>query len=162
MLNICFYGRRNFKGCHISVKVNLFNTVFIKFYVPLVVVLSRCFARSRDNFRKFWELCDCSFDRLSFSGDSLRVCLSDVYFMVCWFDVTIKLMVDMGNLTTLIYCFDLVIRSEVGCWWLRILVSCFNVRCSSSYSESEASTIYFSRTSPVPLVCFFEINIGLW
>ena len=114
MLNICFYGRRNFKGCHISVKVNLFNTVFIKFYVPLVVVLSRCFARSRDNFRKFWELCDCSFDRLSFSGDSLRVCLSDVYFMVCWFDVTIKLMVDMGNLTTLIYCFDLVIRCEVG------------------------------------------------
>ena len=52
------------------------------------------------------------------------VCLM---FMVCWFDVTIKLTVDMGNLTTLIYCFDLVIRCEVGGWWLRILVSCFNV-----------------------------------
>ena len=127
MLNIGFYGRRNFKECHISIKVNLFNTVFIKFYVPLVVVLPRRFARSRDNFRKFWELlCDCSFDRLSFSMEIHwgYVCLM---FMACWFNVTIKLMVDMGNLTTLIYCFDLVIRCEVGGWWLRILVSCFNV-----------------------------------
>ena len=48
-------------------------------------------------------------------------------FLFCWFDVTIKLMVDMGNMTTLMYCFDLVVRCEVGGWWLRILVSFFNV-----------------------------------
>ena len=47
--------------------------------------------------------------------------------MVWWFDVTIKFMVDTGNMTTLMYCFDLVIRCEVRSWWLRILVSCFNV-----------------------------------
>lgn len=35
---VYFYGRRNFKGCHISIKVNLFDTVVAKFYVPLVVV----------------------------------------------------------------------------------------------------------------------------
>ena len=47
--------------------------------------------------------------------------------MFCWWDVTIKLMVDTGNLTTLMYCFDLVISCEVGGWWFKILVSCFNV-----------------------------------
>lgn len=36
-------------------------------------------------------------------------------------------MVDMGNLTTLMHCFDLVIRCEVGGWWLRMFVSCFNM-----------------------------------
>ena len=36
-------------------------------------------------------------------------------------------MIDTGNLTTLMYCFDLVISCEVGGWWLRILMSCFNV-----------------------------------
>ena len=47
--------------------------------------------------------------------------------MICWFDVIIKLVVDMGWLTALVSCFDMLLRCEVGGWWLRILVCCFHV-----------------------------------
>ena len=152
MLNICFYGRRNFKGCHISIKVNLFDTLSPSFtfhsllYFPVALLdLEIIFANFKSllYFSQKWTiefffnicfsvclfswnlLCDCSFDILTFSRDSLR--LSVLMVTVCWFDVTIKLMVDMDNLTTLMHCFDFVIRCEVGGWWLRILVSCFNM-----------------------------------
>ena len=53
------------------------------------------------------------------------LCLSEVH--VYWFDVTIKLIVGIDRLTASVYCFDLVIRREIGGWLLEILVCSFNV-----------------------------------